>query len=59
MNNIFNAMQIIQNECSKIDDFAQCKICPFYKVCRILQEAGVKKNNDASAFIPDFWDELS
>jgi len=59
MNNIFNAMQIIQNECSKVDDFAQCKICSFYKVCRILQEAGVKKNNDASAFIPDFWDELS
>ena len=57
MNNIFNAMQIIQNECSKIDDFSQCKTCSFYKVCKILQEVGEKENSDTSAFIPEFWDE--
>lgn len=58
MNNISNAMEIIQNECSKNNDFSQCKICPFYKVCKILQEIGKKEYNDASAFIPEFWDEL-
>lgn len=59
MNNILNAMKIIQNECSKINNFSQCKTCSFYKICKILQEVGGKKYNDTSAFIPEFWDELN
>ena len=55
--NIFKGMKLIIQECANNDDFSECKNCPFYEICSILQNEGEKKYNDTFAFIPEFWDE--